>query len=486
MPDEPGASPAAKLRLDDAARESLWQQVAQAVEEYFRRVDSTPVAPRLDPTSLRAELGRFDFSQPVAPAEAVQFAVDHLWQDQVHTAHRGYYGLFNPAPTAMGVAADALVAAFNPQLAAWSHNPFAAEVERHLVLAMAERFGYRRGAADGLLTSGGMEANHTALLSALVDKFPGYARDGVRSAPGRPVLYVSAEGHDSLTKAARLTGLGSEAARAVPTDSGYRLDVAALRDQMARDRSVGCIPFLLVATAGTTGSGAIDPCRELAQLAAAEGLWLHVDAAWGGAAMLVPELRPALAGIELADSITFDAHKWLSVPMAAGMYLTRHLDVLVRAFRVEQRYMPREAAHLDVIDPFSRGIPWSRRFIGLKLFLSLAVAGWDGYRDVVRAMTALGDELRRRLNADGWRVVNDTPLPLVCFVDGTRADGGDGAYLDAICARVIASGQAWLSVPRLDRGAAALRVCVTSYRTTSSDLQRLLAALGRARREVGR
>src|SRR5207249_952234 len=143
-----------------------------------------------------------------------------------------------------------------------------------------------------------------------------------------------------------------------------------------------------------TSAGAIDPIPDLAGIAEREGLWYHVDAAWGGAAALLPELRPRLAGIERADSITFDALKWLSVPMGAGIFLTRHPSILERTFGTGTSYMPRDAAGLDVVDPYSHSMQWSRRFIGLKVYLSLLVAGWDGYAAAIRHQVAMGDRLR--------------------------------------------------------------------------------------------
>jgi len=179
-------------------------------------------------------------------------------------------------------------------------------------------------------------------------------------------------------------------------------------------------PFLVAGTAGTTGAGIIDPLPALADLCARERLWLHVDAAWGGAAALVPEMRSVLAGIERADSITFDAHKWLSVPMGAGIFLTRHRDILDRTFRITTEYMPREAEGMEVTEPYTHSMQWSRRFIGLKVFLTLAVAGWDGYAAAIRHQAAMGDLLRRELSENGWEIVNPTALPVVCFRDRDR------------------------------------------------------------------
>ena len=235
--------------------------------------------------------------------------------------------------------------------------------------------------------------------TALTDAFPDYPLRGVRALDGPPVFYASSESHHSFLKAARISGIGIDALRKVELDHDLRMKPQALEAAIARDRAAGSIPFLVVATAGTTNAGVVDPLPEIAQVAAREGIWYHVDAAWGGAAALVPELRPLLDGIASADSITFDAHKWLSVPMGAGVYLTRHIEILHRTFRTQTAYMPREAAGLDVVDPHLHSIQWSRRFTGLKVFLSLLVAGRAGYEHVIRRQTELGELLRDGLRA---------------------------------------------------------------------------------------
>jgi len=472
------------LMLDAGTRAELWRKLTEAIETYAAKLESSRVTPPLDPAKLRASLARFDFSLPIDPVEALDFLVEGLWKFQTHTPHPRYYGLFNPAPTTMGIAGDALVAAFNPQLAAWSHSPLAIEIEQHLVRAFGTRFGYDPVRTDGTFASGGMEANHTAVLTALVQKFPEFSSLGLRALGAQPVLYVSTEAHHSLLKAARMCGLGTDAVHQIPVDHSLCMDPEALESQISRDRAQGFAPFLVVATAGTTSAGAIDPLPALAEVAEREELWLHVDAAWGGAAALVAELRPLLEGIERADSITFDAHKWLSVPMGAGVYITRHVDILKTTFSIAQTYMPREAAGLDVVDPYTHSMQWSRRAIGLKVFLSLAVAGWEGYATAIRHMVAMGTLLRAQLEASGWQVVNKTPLPVCCFVDGRHADGRTEAYLHKIAMHVVASGKAWISTTRLANSIPVLRACITNYRTEASDIAALIEALEEARSQI--
>lgn len=462
------------LQLDPATRAAVFARVVEAIEEYIHGVASAPVTPEMAPEEIRAGLRRCTFESPVEPLAAVDVVVKNLWRFQTHTPHPRYFGLFNPAPALMGIAGDALAAAFNPQIAAWAHSPFAAEVEAHVVRAFSARLGYNPDTADGVFCSGGAEANHTAILTALTEHFPEVGERGLRGLAASPVCYVSTEGHHSILKAVRLCGLGSEALRAVPVGEDLRLDPGALAERIAADRGKGFEPFLVVATAGTTNAGVIDPLEPLGEIARAERMWYHVDAAWGGAAVLSPRLRGLLAAVETADSITFDAHKWLSAPMGAGIYLTRHPGVLTRTFSTPTAYMPRDAQGLDVIDPHLHSMQWSRRFIGLKVFLALLVAGWDGYAAMVDRMTTMGDMLRRLLKEDGWEIVNATPLPVVCFADARLSDP------EPVVREVVRSGDAWISTTRL-RGRAVIRACITNYRTGEDDIAALVTSLRRAR-----
>jgi glutamate/tyrosine decarboxylase-like PLP-dependent enzyme len=312
------------------------------------------------------------------------------------------------------------------------------------------------------------------MLTALARVFPEYVRKGVRALRGQPVFYASVESHHSLLKAARISGIGVESLREVRADADLRMDPEALAAAIEEDRGQGRLPFLIVATAGTTNAGVVDPIPALADVAERESIWLHVDAAWGGAACLVPELRGLLDGIQRADSITFDAHQWLSVPMGAGIYLTRNAQILSRTFSTPTTYMPREASRLNVVDPHLHSIQWSRRFTGLKLFLSLLVAGWEGYEKAIRHMTAMGNLLRAELAASGWRTVNNTPLPVVCFVDPGGADP------EALVSDIVSAGEAWLSTTRF-AGQVVMRACITNYRTGEEDVRALVESLNQAR-----
>jgi glutamate/tyrosine decarboxylase-like PLP-dependent enzyme len=474
------------LFLDRSERENLWQQVIRAIECYFDDLPKLSVTCGISQAGAARFVSAVDFERPLPPAEAVRFAVEGLRNFGVQTPHPRYFGLFNPAPTTIGIAAETLVAAFNPQTGAWGHHPFGVQLERSLLRAFSAKFGYDPGLADGILTVGGSEGNHTAIATALASAFPEIEKGGLRSLRGQPTVYASTESHHSLHKAVRLCGLGANALRAVPVDEYLRMDPNRLSEAIRKDRAAGSLPFLIVATAGTTNAGVVDPLAEIAAVAAQEANWLHVDAAWGGAAALVPELRYILSGIQQADSIIFDTHKWLSVPLTAGFFLTRHPGVMSRTFHVEPSYVPRDGSDDGVVDFYAHSMQWGRHFLGLKVFLSLAVASWKGYEETLRHMTRMGDLLRRKLGADGWKILNRTPLPLVCFNDGYRSDGGSSSYLEAIASALVASGQAWISTTRLGEVVPALRACVTSFHTNEDDLTALVDALNAARKQFAR
>ena len=465
------------LDLTPEQQDGLWEAVVERVRRHPEALRARPATPALDPAGVRALVGSYDFSEPLEPAEAVRQVSEALLERHVHPPHPRYFGLFNPAATEAGVAGDALAAVFNPNVAAWSHSPYATEVELHLARSLGGQLGLDMGSTEGLFVSGGMEANLTAVLAALAAHFPKYRTKGLRGLPAQPVFYVSAECHHSFHRTASIAGLGRQAVRSVPVDECLRMRADALEEMVERDRRAGFAPFLVASTAGTTNAGAIDPLPELEAVARRHNLWYHVDAAWAGAAALLPEMRTLLSGVELADSVTLDAHKWLSAPMGAGLVLTSRRGALQDAFGQDNPYMPREASG-DVTDLYQQGMQWSRRFHGMKLFLSLLIHGWEGYREAIRHMFAMGDLLEQRLQEHDWHVVNSTPLPICCFVDGR--DPSD-EQLEAVRAKVFASGAAWISTTRIGGDRPALRACITNFRTKPEDVDALVDALEAAR-----
>jgi len=430
-----------------------------------------PITPKVTPDEIRNYLSsRYDFEEPM-PLDGVVADVEQMLRTwQVHVIHPRYFGLFNPSVTFASVVADALAAMYNPQLATWRTSPAANEIERHTLAWLAAKFGFPENAV-ATFTTGGAEANLSAVIVALTRMFPEYGELGLRGIEAKPTFYLSSEAHHSFNKIAHMTGLGRQALRTVAIDRDLKMDVENLAKQVAEDRRNGYTPFMVVGTAGTTGAGAIDPLEDLARFCRREDLWFHADAAWGGAAIVSPVLKDHLTGIDSADSITCDAHKWFSVPMGAGMFFCRHQEVVAQAFRAETSYMPPKTIGA-VSDPYTTSVQWSRRFIGLKLFLALAHQGESGYVDMIEHQTRMGDMLRESLTRAGWRIVNTTPLPLVCF---TRDGLDTAAFLAKLQERQIA----WMSEVRLGNGPPVLRACITSFRTTESDIRNVVDEMSR-------
>lgn len=447
------------------------------IRAFFPTPRDVPVAREVAADDVRRHLAeKFDFRREVPLEELTAEVARMLRTWTVHVTHPRYFGLFNPSVRLASVVADALAALYNPQLASWSRAPGANEIERHTLELFLARIGFDPKTSAAHFTTGGAEANHTAVLAALASAFPGYLEGGLQSLAARPSFYLSEESHHSFHKIAKSTGLGLGAARTVPVGADLRIDLRALAARVASDRAAGFHPLLVVGTAGTTNAGVVDPLPELADFCRAERLWLHVDAAWGGAALLSPALRRELRGIERADSVTWDAHKWLSVSMGAGMFFCRHRDAVLAAFETATPYMPQRRD--DALDPYSSTIQWTRRFIGLKVFMTLAELGEGGYARLIEHQAAMGDALRAALGAAGWRVVNRTALPVVCFTHA-RIESGERAAEDVAHA-VRASGKAWISTTVLGTKQRVLRACITSFRTEAEDVRVLLAELDRA------
>lgn len=427
------------------------------------------ITPAVTAEEIRAHLvSRYDFSKSLSLDDVVADAETMLRQWQVQVTHPRYFGLFNPSVTVASVVAETLVAMYNPQLAAWRTSPGPNEVERHTLAWLAGKFGLPE-ATQNSFTCGGSEANHSAVIVALTHAFPEYGECGLQGINARPTIYLTSESHHSFSKIAHMTGVGRNALRLVATTADARMNVEDLRRQVELDQRSGSAPLMVVGTAGTTSGGAIDPLPEIGAFCREAGLWFHVDAAWGGAAILSSALRPCLSGIELADSITCDAHKWFSVAMGCGMFFCRHPESVKQAFRAQTSYMPGPDGSTP--DPYTSSMQWSRRFIGLKLFLSLAERGESGYATMIDRQTAMGTLLRESLAASGWRITNSTPLPVVCF---TR----DGLDLAGFLRSLRENQIAWMSDTRIGN-IPVIRACVTSYKTEATDVHWVVGEMNR-------
>jgi glutamate/tyrosine decarboxylase-like PLP-dependent enzyme len=427
------------------------------------RIVSGSVTPTLDLNSFRNELADFDFCSRHSMDRLLPWVIARLEHGVVHLTHPRYFGLFNPAPTFAAQCADRITAAFNPQLATSTTSPAAVEIESHVIRSVGRRAGFPQD-VTGHFTTGGAEANYTALICALTRSNTGFASEGARAFTGSPTFYTSQESHLAWLKIAHQAGIGRSALRLVRTDGTGRMDANALNEVVATDRAQGRVPVLIVATAGTTNAGMIDPLADCAEIARRFGLWYHVDAAWGGGLIASERLRGALGGMEEADSVTIDAHKWFATTMGCGMFITRHAQALSSAFQVSASYMPSNLANLD---PYVTSVQWSRRFLGLRLFMSLAAAGWSGYGEHVERTVELAGLLKEELASRGWSIRNQSLLAVLCIEPPP-------GYSDvrSIVNRVLSSGRAWISAATFE-GREVIRACVTNGETVPNDIDAL-------------
>ena len=461
----PGAAPALFPRAAERNRVEEW--LSGELQRALQRIQAGRVTPTIDMAAFREELKTYDFGRPRPLEDLLRWTLERMEHGIVQMANPRYFGLFNPGASFPAQCADRIAGLFNPQLASSGSSPVPVELERHVIRAVAQRAALG-DAATGHFATGGSEANYTALLSALTGAHPQFASDGARAFAGPVKFYTSRDCHIAWLKVAHQAGVGRAALRLIDTDGRGRIDPRALSQAIAADRVNGAVPVMVVATAGTTGAGMVDPLHACADIAQKEHLWYHIDAAWGGAALASNRLRPVLAGIERADSITIDAHKWLATTMGCAIFITRHGHLLSEAFHASTSFMP---SNVSGVDPYLNSVQWSRRFLGLRLFLALASAGWEGLGAHVERSVEVVARVKERLVALGWTVANDSELAVLDVVP--PAELGD---VRELVRRVVAGGRAWVA-PTMFEGRDVVRICATNGETTIEDVNALIAAL---------
>ncbi len=400
-----------------------------------------------------------------------------------------YFGQFNPTPLAIGVWADALCSALNQNAGAWRNGPTSALIEDRVIRWLCELIGYGPE-AFGVLASGGSEANLIALKCAR-DSADGTIRSqGMRPARGDLVVYASEQCHFSLEKSVDILGMGRQCLRKIDTDERFHIRVDLLRAQIAKDLSHGRVPCCIVGMAGATSTGVIDPLPELAAIARENDCWFHVDAAYGGGLAFSDKHEEKLRGIELANSITFDPHKWMFVPFACGATLVRDGgNVLRDSFDISPEYLSEDRGGADVeYDFFRYGQMGTRRFNALKLWMAFKSMGKRGYAETVDRHLELTNYLAARLDElPDFERVGEIETAVCCFrylpepVRGLPADQQDRVQ-QTLQQRVEKSGQAFFPSTIL-HGRRALRVNINSYLTEQrhvDDLVELLKSEGEA------
>ena len=405
-------------------------------------------------------------------AEVYREFSEHVAPYATGNVHPGFMGWVHGGGTAVGMVAEMLAASLNANLGGRDHMPI--EVERQIVEWMRGLFGFPQG-ASGIFVTGTSMANLMAVLVARTNALGTLARQhGIGNDGALLTAYASKAAHGCISRAMDIVGFGTDALRKIDVDADHRIDVAALRARIAVDREVGFKPFLVTASAGTVDIGAIDDLKAIAELCREEGIWFHVDGAFGALAIFSPELAPLLDGIALADSIALDFHKWGQVPYDAGFLLVRDGERHRQAFAQPAAYLSREARGLAAgsVWPCDLGPDLSRGFRALKTWFTLKTFGTDRLGEVIARSCALARYLETRVLAEPrLELLAPVNLNIVCF----RYRAGDAVNRE-IVADVQVSGIAAPSGTILN-GKFAIRAAIVNHRTAESDIDALVAAV---------
>ncbi len=479
------------FELNFATRRQLGYELIDLINEYFESLPTRPVQVPLAERSFEPlrdampETGILEHSaghcamNGNAHEELTAFlrqTAQEMIDRGFHLGSANYFGLMNPTPTYAGVLAEALVAALNPQLATTGRSQLAIKIEAETIRWIGERFGWQQP-FDGSFTSGGNEANFSALALSLATHFPQAIEDGVASIGAQPVVYASAESHHSLDKSVGLLGLGRKALSRIPLNQRCAMDVLALEQAIAADRRAGRKPFCVVATAGTTNSGIIDAIPAIADLCEREGLWLHLDGAYGAAVTFSDTYRHLVSGIERCDSVTIDPHKWLAVPFVAGIILTRRPQAMQAAFGVTTPYMPKPVPGV-ALDNFKVSMQWTRRMNSLKLWLTLQIHGRAAYQRFIDSQMELASEFASWIgSSDVFELATPQVLPILNLRLKNAGEGDElaQAHIDLVD-RVTRDGSRWISETRV-AGRSVIRIMIVSYLTGQPQIEELQRAL---------
>ncbi len=451
---------------------------------YYEMLDTLPVLARTRPGEVMAQLPPSPPEEP-EPWEAIERDLDAIVEPNLtHWQHPGYFAYFANTGSAPAVVGDFLAAGYNQVGILWRASPVLTELEQVVVRWLLEIVDLPAGPGgfDGQLADTASTASLIALVAAREQAFPDVRKTGLGGrAPG--VVYASELAHSSIDKACVVLGIGTEGLRKIPVDGGFRMRPDALVAAIAEDRAAGRVPVAAVATIGTTGVTSVDPCEAVAAVCSRERLWLHVDAAYAGSAAALPEMRPLFAGWEKADSVVFNPHKWMLVPLECTALFFRRMERVKRAFSVVPTYLETpEGQAGSVREYMDYGVQLGRRFRALKMWMTLRAFGVAGVREILRKHLALARRLKEELTRIPDVVLcAPAPFSVLAFrwappgLSPEAADDANRRILEA----VNADGRSFISHTTLG-GRYVLRVAVGNARTEWRHLERFLDALGRA------
>ena len=452
-------------------------RVVDLLADYLADIEEKPVFPNVEPSRL-TQLFAEPLPEESSPAEKVLGELEEkLLPYCTHVGHPGYMGLITPSPSPVGIVADFICSALNQNLGAYSIGPAAVEMERRTVRWLTDLAGYG-GEAGGNLTSGGMMANFIGLkLGRDAITRDQAQHEGIRD---RWAVYASEERHVSVDKAVDCIGLGRNALRALPTNANFEVRLDALEEAIAQDKSNGIRPLCIVGIFGTTNTGAVDDIRELRRIADREGMWLHVDAAYGGGMLLSHGWNMRDRGFDLADSITIDPHKWFYAPLDAGAVLVKDQRRLTESFGIKPSYLTDEFDQANErYQYYVHGFEQSRRFRSLKVWMSFKRYGARQIGEWIDNNVRQAKHLYALVAKDEhFEAASSPPMSAIC-IRYKRGDLGetDSKNLHAeVAQRIEQSGRFWISTTEL-KGKAWFRINPVNFRTRQEHMEELFALL---------
>jgi aromatic-L-amino-acid/L-tryptophan decarboxylase len=487
----------APLRMDAAEFRALGHEMVERIAAFLDALPAGPVRTPATPAQLRSMLPPGSLPEDGTAAGALLGSTARLlFEHSTFNGHPRFFGYITSSPAHIGILGDFLASAVNPNCGSATLAPMATEIESQAVRWIAELIGYPSD-GGGILVSGGNVANFTCFLAARTRMANWDVRAGGLAAEGARHLtvYASAETHTWIQKAADLFGLGTDAIRWIPVDADRRMDASALRAAMEQDAARGLRPMMVVGTAGSVSTGAVDPLDEIADICHDRGAWFHVDGAYGALAAAVPALRPDFAGMERADSVAVDPHKWLYAPLEAGCALVRDPAALRGAFSYHPAYYHFDDAATNYVD---YGLQNSRGFRALKVWLALRHAGRSGYERMIGDDVALTRRLHAAVDAHPELQAFTSSLSICTFryvpaeLAECQHDADAAAYLNRlnqlVLDRLQRGGEAFVSNAVIG-DAYVLRACIVNFNTQAADVEALpevVAVQGRAaHRELG-
>ena len=500
MDEQQKAVRESSLDLSEDQLRALADEFSALTQTYFDGLSNRPVFPRITGEEM-AKLSDTPCPREPQPLSELLVECEKIIDGCRHNGHPRFFGYVASPSTPAGAFADLLASAVNPSVTSWRSAPAATQIEKTVIRWLGSLIGYDEN-AQGLLTSGGSMANLTALLMAhRVKAGAAISQTGIVNSDGRMMIYASDQVHFSVVKAADILGLGNESVRLLPSDQCFSMEANRLREAVQSDLAKGLRPFCVVASAGTAATGAIDPLREIADIATEFNLWFHIDGAYGAPAAMTETRRAMFAGINAADSVSLDPHKWLYTPVDCGCLLYRDASLARQAFVTEADYV--KVHEQDAVESFAfwdHGIELSRRFRALKVWFTLKYYGTQRLTAAIADDIAMAEYMGQLVeSANDLELLAPVQLSICCFryvpsktrQQLTTADDAQRQKLDAeldrlnerIMRTVQRGGQAYLSNAML-RGRFALRACIINFRTTRRDIDLTLETVRETARQI--